>query len=89
MAATNEGATKNYQEETMVNFTNGVGHFTARNIAAILKALPETNGTYQEVDRQASDYGVNVSPVTPGPPGAASCGPASGGACAASSWNTV
>ena len=50
----------------MANHTSRVGLFTAENIATVLRALPETNGTYREVVRRASEYDVNVSLVTLG-----------------------
>lgn len=50
----------------MASKAKGVGHSTALNIAAVLRALPETHRAYQEVLREASKYGVNVSPVPPG-----------------------
>lgn len=40
--------------------------FTAPNIAAVLRALPETDGTYHDVIRQVSEYGVALSPSTLG-----------------------
>ena len=41
-----------------------IGLFTTANIVAILRAVPETNGTYEEVAEQAMSYGSNVSPNT-------------------------
>ena len=37
----------------MANAANRIGHFTAENIAAVLRALPETDGTYKQVALQA------------------------------------
>ena len=48
----------------MASCKTGVGRFTARSIAAVLRALPETEGSYQEVVRQASEYGVAISQST-------------------------
>ena len=31
----------------MANGANGIGHFTAENVAAVLRTLPETDGTYE------------------------------------------
>ena len=47
----------------MTNSNNTV-RFTAPNIAAVLSALPETDGTYHDVIRQVSEYGVALSPST-------------------------
>ena len=43
----------------MSNTTRGVGLFTAENIAAILRAIPESDGTYRDVARKAVRYGGN------------------------------
>ena len=40
--------------------------FTAQTIAAVLRALPDTDGTYHDVIRQVSEYGVTLSPTTLG-----------------------
>jgi len=45
---------------------NGVGHFTAENIVAVLRARPETDGTYAEVAKRARWYGAAVSKDTLG-----------------------
>ena len=45
----------------MIKNSNGVGYFTAENIVGVLRALPETDGTYAEVVEQASEYGVTIS----------------------------
>ena len=45
---------------------NYTPRFTAPNIAAVLRALPETDGTYHDVIRQVSEYGVALSPSTLG-----------------------
>ena len=37
----------------MPNTTRGVGLFTAENIVAVLRAIPEGDGTYRDVDRKA------------------------------------
>ncbi len=48
----------NPQEDAMVSNT---GYFTAENLAAVLRALPETDGTYAEVVKRARDYEADVS----------------------------
>ena len=45
----------------MVKHSNGVGYFTAENIVGVLRALPETDGTYAEVVEHAREYGVTIS----------------------------
>ena len=45
---------------------NYTPRFTAPNIAAVLRALPDTDGTYHDVIRQVSEYGVTLSPSTLG-----------------------
>ena len=45
---------------------NYTPRFTAPNIAAVLRALPDTDGTYHDVIRQVSEYGVALSPTTLG-----------------------
>ena len=39
----------------MASTIRGIGLFTAENIAAILKAVPETNGTYSEIAERAGE----------------------------------
>ena len=46
--------------------TKGVGYFTTENIVAVLRALPEIDGTYGEVAKQAAGYGSDVSQRTIG-----------------------
>ena len=41
----------------MPNKTRGVGLFTAENIVAVIRAIPESDGTYQDVARKAQQYG--------------------------------
>ena len=43
----------------MPNKTRGVGLFTAENIVAEIRAIPETDGTYRDVARKAQQYGGN------------------------------
>ena len=43
----------------MPNKTRGVGLFTAENIVAVLRAIPESDGTYRDVARKAEQYGGN------------------------------
>ena len=62
-SATNKAATQNRREDNIANHLSHVGLFTAENIAAVPRALPETDATYQKVVRQASEYDVNVSLV--------------------------
>ncbi len=49
----------------MTNFNN-TAQFTAPNIAAVLRALPDTDGTYNDVVRQVREYGVTLFPTTLG-----------------------
>ena len=44
----------------MPNKTRGVGLFTAENIVAILRAIPESDGSYRDVARKAEQYGSTV-----------------------------
>ena len=44
----------------MSNSTKGIGCFTAENIVAVLKALPETDGTYGEVAARAREHGGDI-----------------------------
>ena len=44
----------------MPNTTRGVGLFTAENIVAVIKAIPESDGTYRDVARKAEQYGGTV-----------------------------
>ena len=44
----------------MPNTTRGVGLFTAENIVAVLRAIPESDGTYRDVASKAEQYGGNV-----------------------------
>ena len=44
----------------MPNKTRGVGLFTAENIVAVIRAIPESDGTYPDVARKAQQYGGNV-----------------------------
>ena len=41
----------------MPNKTRGVGLFTAENIVAVIRAIPESDGTYRDVARKAEQYG--------------------------------
>ena len=43
----------------MPNKTRGVGLFTAENIVAVMRAIPESDGTYRDVARKAEQYGGN------------------------------
>ena len=44
----------------MSSFINGIGAFTTDNIFAILRALPETNGTYAQVIPLATENGAQL-----------------------------
>ena len=44
----------------MPNTTRGVGLFTTENIVAVIRAIPESDGTYRDVARKADQYGGNV-----------------------------
>ena len=44
----------------MPNTTRGVGLFTAENIVAVMRAIPESDGTYRDVARKAEQYGGNI-----------------------------
>ena len=44
----------------MPNTTRGVGLFTAENIVAAIRAIPESDGTYRDVARKAKQYGGTV-----------------------------
>ena len=46
--------------------SNNTARFTGPNIAAVLRALPDSDGTYHDVIRQVSEYGVALSPSTLG-----------------------
>ena len=45
---------------------SGVGAFTAETIVAILRALPDTNGTYAEIISRATAQGAQLSATTLG-----------------------
>ena len=42
----------------MASNTKGIGLFTAENIAAVLRTLRETYGTYDRDIKQAREYGA-------------------------------
>ena len=44
----------------MPNKTRGVGLFTVENIVAVIRAIPESDGTYRDVARKAEQYGSTV-----------------------------
>ena len=44
----------------MPNKTRGVGLFTTENIVAVMRAIPESDGTYRDVARKTEQYGGNV-----------------------------
>ena len=41
----------------MPNTARGVGLFTAENIVAVIRAIPESDGTYRDVASKAEQYG--------------------------------
>ena len=45
----------------MVKQSNSLAYFTAENIVGVLRALPQTDGTYAEVVEQATEYGATIS----------------------------
>ena len=57
----------------MPNTTRGVGLFPAENIVAILRAIPESDGTYRDVARKRSNTAA-PSTTTPYPTGSATAG---------------
>ena len=44
----------------MTTSSKGVGKFTAKNLVAVFRALPESNGTYHDVSRIAKEYDGDV-----------------------------
>ena len=44
----------------MPNKTRGVGLFTAENIVAVIRAIPESDGTYRDIACKAEQYGGYV-----------------------------
>ena len=40
--------------------TRGLGLFTAQNIVAAIRAIPETDGMYRDVVREAEQYDGNL-----------------------------
>ena len=50
----------------MPSFIKGIGSFTTDNIVAILRALPETDGTYVQVVALATENGAQLSANTIG-----------------------
>ena len=50
----------------MPSFTKGIGSFTADHIVAVLRALPDTNGTYTQVIALATENGARLSANTLG-----------------------
>ena len=50
----------------MPSFIKGIGSFTTDNIVAILRALPETDGTYVQVVALATENGAQLSSNTIG-----------------------
>ena len=50
----------------MPSIKNAVGSFTADQIVAVLRALPETDGTYAQVIACATEHGAQLSVTTLG-----------------------
>ena len=51
----------------MASSANGIGSsFTTDNVVSILRALPETNGTYAQVIALATEHGAQLSAATLG-----------------------
>ena len=50
----------------MSSFTKGIGSFTADHIVAVLRALPDTDGTYAQVIARATEHGAQLSATTLG-----------------------
>ena len=50
----------------MASVINGIGAFTTENIVSILRALPDTNGTYAQVIAFATENGAQLSANTIG-----------------------
>ena len=50
----------------MASHTQGIGLFTAENIAAMLQAILDSNGTYADIARagKAQEHGAILSPYT-------------------------
>lgn len=48
----------------MASTKRGVGRFTAENIAAIVRAIPDSDGTYQDAVLHAQQYGASLHPHT-------------------------
>ena len=44
----------------------GSSKFTADNIAGILRAVPESDGSFKDVSEKAEAHGVSLSPFTIG-----------------------
>ena len=40
--------------------------FTANNIASVLQAVPESDGSFKDVSQKAEGHGVSLSPFTIG-----------------------
>ena len=50
----------------MPSYISGVGSFTTDNIVAVLRALPDTDGTYVQVAARATEHGAQVAANTLG-----------------------
>ena len=48
----------------MASHTQRIGLFTAENIAAMLQAIPDSNGTYADTAGKAQEHGAILSPYT-------------------------
>ena len=50
----------------MLSIKKGVGSFTADHIVAVLRALPDTDGTYAQVIARATEHGAQLFATTLG-----------------------
>ena len=50
----------------MASNTKGTGYFTAENIVAVLRALPETDGSYDQIIERTKEHGSDLSKHTLG-----------------------
>ena len=49
----------------MPNTTRGVGLFTAENIVAVIRAIPESDGTYRDVASNPKPSSTAANPTMP------------------------
>ena len=48
----------------MPNTTSGVGRFVTPTIIAVLRAIPDSDGTYRDVAQKAENHGANIKHAT-------------------------